>query len=217
MIIKGKIMKSYNQFYNKINANFQSIKKKQNYEFITKKQQRLLRKRNNQIRDIFHQSSRWIINYCIQNDIGTVVIGYNPEWKQKIELGKRNNQNFVQIPFAKLIQQLEYKGKMVGIQVIIHEESYTSKCSFLDNESIEKHEIYLGKRFRSISVNGKRLKCNLFKRSNNQRINGDINGALNILRKATFNEFAERWEGLVLTPLSVCFNRNCIQKPTIFT
>jgi putative transposase len=213
IVIKGGIIKSDNQFYNKVNAFLQSNKDKQHYEFQTKKQQRLLKKRNNQIRDTFHQASRWIVNYCIQNDIGTIVIGYNPEWKQEIELGKRNNQQFVQIPFVKLIQQIEYKAKMVGIQVITHEESYTSKCSFLDNESIEKHDPYAGKRLRSITINHQKMKCNLFRRGNGQRINGDVNGALNILRKATSNECAEKWEGLVLSPLSVRFNRNFIRKP----
>jgi putative transposase len=212
IVIKGGTVKSDNQFYNKINSFLQSNKDKQKYEFQTKKQQRILKKRNNKIRDTFHQASRWIVNYCIQNDIGTIVIGYNPEWKQEIELGKRNNQSFVQIPFAKLIQQIEYKAKMVGIAVIIHEESYTSKCSFLDNETIEKHDAYVGKRIRTITINHQKLKCNLFRRENGQKINGDVNGALNILRKATSNDYAEKWEGLVLSPLSVRFNRTFIRK-----
>jgi putative transposase len=215
IVIKGNIVKSVNQFYNKINAFLQSNKDQQKYEFHTKKQQRILKKRNNQLRDLFHKTSHWIIDYCIQNDCGTIVIGYNETWKQEIELGKRNNQNFVQIPFAKLIQQIEYKAKMIGIKVITHEESYTSKCSFLDHEPIEKHEIYSGKRLRTLQINGKKLKCNLFKRANGQRINGDVNGAYNILSKAVPNAFAEERVGLVLVPLSVRFKRNCIQKQTI--
>ena len=214
IVIKGMAVKSVNQFYNKTNAFLQSNKDQQKYEFQTKNQLKLLKKRNNQIRDIFHKTSAWIIAYCIQNDIGTIAIGYNETWKQEIELGKRNNQNFVQIPFAKLIQQLEYKAKMVGIQVITHEESYTSKCSFLDNESIEKHDVYCGKRLRTITINGKKMKCNLFKRGNGQKINGDVNGALNILKKAVPNGFAEERVGLVLVPLSVRFKRNFIQKQT---
>lgn len=190
-IIKGGMVKSMNQFYNKMNAFLQSNKDKQGYEFQTKNQQQLLKKRNNQIRDIFHKASRKVINYCINNDIGTIVIGYNKGWKQEITLGKRNNQNFMQIPFLKLIQQLEYKAKMVGIQVIIHEESYTSKCSFLDNESIEKHEVY----------QGKRIKRGLFKTSKGQILNADVNGALNILKKA-LPDALEGIEGLVLTPYS---------------
>jgi putative transposase len=202
-IIKGGIVKSINQFYNKTNAFLQSNKDKQGYEFQTKKQQILLRKRNNQIQDYFHKVSHKVIKYCIDHDIGTIVIGYNQGWKQEIDIGKRNNQNFMQVPFLKLIQQIEYKAHLIGIKVIVHEESYTSKCSFLDHETIEKHEIYGGKRLRTISIHGQNVKCNLFQRSNGQIINGDINGALNILKKAIPNVFAEEWEGLVLSPYSI--------------
>lgn len=193
IIIKGKIVKSINQFYNKINSFLQSIKDKQGYEFQTKQQMIILKKRNNQIRDCFHKISHWIIQYCIQKDIGTIVIGYNQQWKQEINLGKRNNQNFVQISFAKLISMIEYKAKMIGIQVIIHEESYTSKCSFLDNESIEKHEIY----------QGKRIKRGLFRSKEGKVINADVNGALNITKKVFPNAFCEGIEGLVLIPYSL--------------
>jgi putative transposase len=191
-LIKGGIVKSINQFYNKINSKLQSIKDQQQYEFQTKKQQRILKKRNNQIRDCFHKASRIIVNYCIKNDIGTIVIGYNEGWKQEINIGKRNNQNFVQIPFLKLIQQIEYKTQMVGINVITHEESYTSKCSFLDNEPIEKHGIY----------QGKRIQRGLFRTSKGQILNADVNGALNITKKALPNAFIEGIEGLVLIPCS---------------
>jgi putative transposase len=211
IIIKGMAVKSQNQWYNKINAFLQSTKDRQGYDFQTIKQKELLKKRNNQIRDIFHKTSRFVIDYCIKHDIGTIVIGYKENWKQKIDLGKRNNQNFVQIPFAKLIQQIEYKAKMVGINVITHEERYTSKCSFLDNETIEKHEIYSGKRLRTISIKGKQVKCNLFRRENGQIIHGDVNGAYNILQKAVPNAFAEEWVGLVLSPMSVSFKHNSLQ------
>jgi putative transposase len=192
-IIKGGIVKSINQFYNKINFFLQSNKDQQGYEFQTKSQLKLLKKRNNQIRDCFHKASRKMINYCIENNIGTIVIGYNEWWKQDIKIGKRNNQNFQQLPFAKLIQLIEYKAKMVGIQLITHEESYTSKCSFLDNESIEKHDIY----------QGKRIKRGLFRTSKGQVINADVNGALNITKKALPNAFLEGIEGLVLIPYSL--------------
>jgi putative transposase len=192
-IIKGGIVKSINQFYNKVNSNLQSMKDTQKYEFQTKKQMRLVRKRNNAIHDQFHKISKKIIKYCIQNNIGTIVIGYNELWKQRIRIGKKNNQNFVQIPFAKLISMIEYKSKLIGINVIQHEESYTSKCSFLDNESIEKHEIY----------QGKRIKRGLFRTSNGILVNSDVNGAYNIIKKAIPNAFAEGIEGLVLIPISV--------------
>jgi putative transposase len=192
-LIKGGIIKSCNQFYNKINAFLQSNKDKQQYDFQTKSQQKLLRKRNNQIRDCFHKTSHKVIDYCIENDIGTIVIGYNEGWKQDIKIGKRNNQNFQQLPFAKLIQQIEYKAQMVGINVITHEESYTSKCSFLDNESIEKHEVY----------QGKRIQRGLFRTSKGQILNADVNGALNITKKALPNAFIEGIEDMVLYPYSI--------------
>lgn len=214
IVIKGGTVKSVNQFYNKINAKLQSQKDKQGYAFQTTKQRKILQKRNNQIRDLFHKTSRWIVDYCIQNDIGMIVVGHNSKWKQKSNLGKRNNQNFVQVPFAQLIQQLEYKANMVGIQIFSHEESYTSKCSFLDNEPVEKHDTYSGQRLRSISVRGTKMKCNLFRCGNGRTINGDVNGAYNILRKAFPNGFAEERADVVLHPISVCFKHNCIQKLT---
>ena len=85
-------------------------------------------------------TSRYIINRLIENQIGILVIGSNPNWKQDINLGKKNNQNFVQIPFFKLIEQLKYKAKLVGIKVIINEESYTSKASFLDWDDLPVYE-----------------------------------------------------------------------------
>ena len=203
IVVKGGAAKSANQFFNKVNARLQLKKDLQGYKFQTKKQQRLWKRRNNQVRDTFHKVSREIIDYCISNGIGTMAMGYNATWKQELALGKRNNQNFGQLPFAQLVALMGYKAKLVGIQVLLQEESYTSKCSFVDNESIEKHEIYCGKRLRSISVNGKRVKCNLFKRTNGQIINGDVNGAYNILVKATPNEFAEGRAGLALVPHSL--------------
>jgi len=192
-VVKGGITKSLNQFYNKTNTFLQSNKDKQKYEFQTKNQLKLLRKRNNSIHDQFHKISRHIVNYCVKNDIGTIVIGYNQEWKQNINIGKKNNQNFVQIPFDKLIHQIRYKSEIVGINVILNEESYTSKCSFLDNETVEKHEIYCGKR----------IKRGLFRSSNGRIINSDVNGAYNILKKAIPNSFENGIEALVLEPYSV--------------
>jgi putative transposase len=195
-VIKGGVAKSSNQFYNKVNRNLQSKKDKQKCMFQTKKQQRILKKRNNQIRDYFHKVSRKVINYCIQNNIGTITIGYNKLWKQAINLGKRNNQNFVQIPFAKLVAMLNYKAQMVGIQVVTSEESYTSKCSFFDNEPIEKHDVYCGKR----------VKRGLFQTKNGNLVNADVNGALNITKKALPTAFAHGIEALVLEPYSLEIN-----------
>lgn len=113
------------------------------------------------------------MNHLVSNDITTLVIGYNKGWKQDITLGKKNNQNFVNIPFLMLINQLKYKAELEGIQVILQEESYTSKCSFFDNEDIKKQVTY----------KGKRIKRGLFKTSSGQLVNADINAALNIFKK----------------------------------
>ena len=195
IIIKGGMLKSVNQFYNKINAQLQSVKDQQGYTFVTKKQRKLLEHRNHKIHDIFHKVSRKVIEYCKENDCGTIVIGYNEGWKQEINIGKRNNQNFVQISYLKLIRMIQYKAKMVGINVIVNEESYTSKCSFLDNETIEKHEIYAGKR----------IKRGLFRTSSGQVINADVNAGYNIIKKAIPTAYAYGIEDVVLRPISVHF------------
>jgi len=144
-VIKGGVVKSINQYYNKERARIQSFyghKGKRTGKVMEK----LTIKRIKKINDYFHKTSRKIIEYCIMNDIGTVVIGYNPDWKQNCQMGKKNTQNFVTIPYYKLIQQLEYKATEQGITVIKQEESYSSKCSFLDNEPIEHHIHFLGRR-----------------------------------------------------------------------
>lgn len=149
--------------------------------------------RNKKIQDIIHKISRYIINHCIENNIGTIVIGLNLFWKQKVNLGKRNNQNFVQIPFSKLIKMVEYKAEEVGINVITDSEEYISKCSFLDNEELCHHDKYVGKR----------IKRGLFRSGKGILINVDVNAAYNIIRKVfpnAFNKLGYGIEGVVLHP-----------------
>ena len=177
VIIKGGVAKSINQFYNKQMAKFKSYKDKQGFPFETRKLRQFTRKRNNKIQDIFHKVSRRIVNYCIRHDFGTIIIGYNHAWKQRIDLGKKNNQNFIQLPFYKLIHQLKHKSQLVGISVIFIEESFTSKCSFLDGEAINKHERYIGRR----------VSRGLFKSKEGFLINADVNAGYNIIRKAIPN------------------------------
>jgi len=131
------------------------------------------------------------VKWLLDNKIGTLVIGKNDGWKQQINLGKRNNQNFVQIPHARFIEMLTYKAQLAGIKVILVEESYTSKCSFLDNEPIHKHEQYAGRR----------IKRGLFRASDGRLINADINGSANIMRKAIPNAFADGIGALAVPPL----------------
>lgn len=174
IIINGRPLKTINQYYNKKLSQLKSEQDlRKNKQYNKKKIQRLTFKRNNKINDYLHKSSRYIVNHLVSNNITNLVIGLNKEWKQETNIGRVNNQNFVQIPHTKLIEQLKYKCQLEGIKVIIREESYTSKCSFIDNEEICKHESYLGKR----------IYRGLFKTKENKIINADLNGALNILRK----------------------------------
>ena len=161
IIINGRPIKSINQYYNKM----LSKGKKRNV------------KRNFKIDDYLHKASKYLVNHLVSNDIPILVIGYNKGWKQDINIGKVNNQKFVQIPHSKFIDMIKYKCDKVGINVIITEESYTSKCSFKDSEDLKFHETYLGKR----------VKRGLFKNSDGSLINADLNGALNILRKVVGN------------------------------
>ena len=171
-IVDGKKVKHINQFYNKKIGEVKSELKKKNNKEKSHKTRQLTLKRNNKIDDYFHKASRYIINQAVFNDIRTIIVGHNKNWKQEVNIGKVNNQKFVQIPFDKLIHQLKYKGTLEGVNVIEVEESYTSKCSFIDNEGIEKHEDYIGKR----------VQRGLFQNSKNL-INADVNGSLNIMRK----------------------------------
>ena len=170
-IINGRPLKSINQYWNKQKAKLQSLLK--GNKKSSKQIQLITKKRNNRINTYLHKSSREIVNFLVSNKINTLVIGYNKEWKQNISIGKVNNQSFVEIPFYTFIKQLEYKCKLEGINVILTEESYTSKCSFIDNETLEKKDTYLGKR----------IKRGLFKTREGKLINADLNGSLNILKK----------------------------------
>ncbi len=174
IIVNGKPLKSINQYYNKKLA---KLKTKQDLNnktrHMTKRIYSLTNKRNNKINDYLHKSSYYIVNQLVSNNISTLVIGYNKNWKQGTNIGKKNNQKFVQIPFLTFINQLIYKCKLVGIQVELQEESYTSKCSFIDEETVKKHDDYIGKRIRR----------GLFRTKENIYINADVNGSYNILRK----------------------------------
>lgn len=190
IIINGKPLKSINQYYNKKLAKLKSELK--NEKKTSKRIKSLTNKRNNKVNDYLHKSSRLIVNYLVSNNINTLVIGKNKEWKQNAKIGKRNNQNFIQIPHTRFIEMLEYKCKLEGVITIITEESYTSKCSFMDNEPIKKHINYVGKR----------IKRGLFKTRKNRLINADINGSLNILKKVV---------GEFQYPIEVC------STPSVYT
>ena len=180
-IMDGRKLKSINQFFNKQNAKLQSIKDKQNIKRQTKQQYLISRKRKNKINDYINKTCRYIINYCLTHDIGTLVIGYNQSFQNKTNLGKRNNQIFTHLPFGKIREKLEYLCKRYNINYILQEESYTSKASFFDNDELP---IYNMDNPQTYEFSGKRIKRGLYQTKNNYRFNADCNGALNILRKS---------------------------------
>ena len=144
------------------------------------------------ISDYLHKTSRFIIDYCTQNNIGNIVIGYNENWKQEVNLGKVTNQKFCNIPYDKLVKMIEYKAKLVGIKVTLNEESYSSKCDSLALEPVQKQNVYLGKR----------LKRGLFQSSVGKLVNADVNGSLNILRKVIGDDFVRN-----------LINKSCMLQP----
>ncbi|MEQ6360611.1 transposase [Thermoanaerobacter thermohydrosulfuricus] len=188
IVINGKVIKSINQYYNKKKAELMSYVGNRGTSNRIKK---LSIKRDNKIKDLMHKISRFVANWCKQYDIDTLIVGYNAGWKQEIELGKINNQNFVSIPFNTFINMLKYKCEEEGITFILVEESYTSGCSFLDNEEISK-ENYNSNR---------RIKRGLFRSNKGILINADVNSGYNIIRKVFPEAFAEGIEGVGLHPV----------------
>ena len=197
-IIDGRKLKSINQYYNKINAKLQSIKDKQKIERTTLRQKRITRKRNNRINDYLSKAARTIVNYCLNNDIGKLVLGYNEDFQRKSNIGSINNQNFVNIPYGKLRDKLIYLCKLYGIEFKLQEESYTSKASFFDGDEIP---IYDKENLQEYIFSGKRIKRGLYQTSTGKLINADCNGALNILRKSK------------VVDLSVLYNRGELNTP----
>ena len=197
-IVDGRKLKSINQFFNKRNAKLQSIKDKQNIKKQTKQQYLISRKRKNRVDDYINKTCRYIINYCLSNDIGTLVIGYNQSFQNKTNLGKGNNQIFTQLPFGKIREKLEYLSKRYNINYILQEESYTSKASFFDNDDLP---IYNADNPQIYEFSGKRVKRGLYQTKNNYLFNADCNGALNILRKSK------------VVDLNVLYNRGELDTP----
>ena len=182
-IIDGRRLKSINQWFNKENARLQGIKDKQNFgSKPTKRQKAITRDRNNRVNDYMSKAARKVIDYCIQNDIGTLVVGYNETFQRNAQIGRVNNQSFVSIPYGKLREKLEYLCELNGITYVKQEESYTSKASFWDKDDIP---VYNEDNPKSYVFSGKRVHRGLYKCSDGKILNADVNGALNILRKSS--------------------------------
>jgi putative transposase len=191
LLVNGRPLKAINQRYNQHRADLQS--RLPAGQDTSHQLETITDNRNRRIKTELHRCAKLIIKTLLEAKIGTLVIGKNDGWKQAVNLGKRTNQNFVQIPHAQLIDMLTYKAQRVGIQVIVSEESYTSKCSFLDLEPVGKHDTYVGKR----------VKRGLFRATDGRLIQADINGSYNILRKVVPNAFADGIGAAVVQPVRV--------------
>ena len=182
-IIDGRRLKSINQWFNKKNARLQSIKDKQHFgKKTTNRQKALARKRNNRINDYMNKTARKVIDYCIDHDIGTLVVGYNETFQKDSNIGRRSNQTFVNIPYGKLRDKLEYLCELNGIIFVMQEESYTSKASFWDKDVIP---VYKSNDTEEYLFSGKRIHRGQYRTASGQVLNADVNGALNILRKSS--------------------------------
>ena len=191
-IMDGKVLKSYNQYWNKEKSRLQSILEIVNHKKKSNRLNQLTLKRTNKINDYMNKTSKYILDYCKDNDITHIVIGHNKDWKQESNIGKVNNQKFVNIPHNRFIELLKYKCENYSIEFIETEESYTSKT---DHSSLEEMK-HLEERA------GKRKYRGLFKQGNGKVINADLNGAIGILRKvideSLFKEIVNR--GFVINP-----------------
>lgn len=201
-LVNGRPLKAMNQWYNKRMKELKQCLPKEERERVTKQMEQITIKRNRQINHYLHATSKAIIDFLVQEGVGTIIVGKNPFWKQETNMGKRNNQNFVNIPHARLIDMLTYKAELVGIQVEVQEESYTSKASFLDLDPIptykpndESQYIFSGKRM------GRRNR--LYRTKDGRKICADVNGSYNILRKSRPDAFSEAKgvAGYVVHPL----------------
>ena len=180
-LIDGRRLKSINQWFNKQNACLQSVKDKQHYgKKTTRRQTALQRKRNNQVRDYMGKAAKQVVTYCIRNDIGTLIVGYNTTFQRSSDLGRRMNQVFVGIPFGILRRKLKYLCEMNGIRYVEQEESYTSMASFWD---LDEMPVYGEAGLVPPVFSGRRICRGLYQDRSGRRINADVNGALNIMRK----------------------------------
>ena len=190
-LVNGRPLKSVNAFYNKLRATLQATLPPGQY--TSHRLEVLADKRNRKIKHFLHWASRYIVEWMVRERLGTLIIGHNVGWKQEVDIGRVNNQNFVAIPHSTFIRLLTYKAQLAGIKVIVREESYTSKCSFLDLEPIRKHAAYCGRRVKRAE----------FVAADGRRIHADVNGSYNILRKGLPSAFARGIQGVVVRPVRV--------------
>ncbi len=188
-LVNGRTLKAMNQWYNKRMKELKLCLPKEDRERVTKQMEQITTTRNRQVNHYLHAASKRIMDFLVKEGVGTIIVGKNPLWKQETGMGKRNNQNFVQIPHAKFIDMLTYKASLVGIQVEVQEESYTSQASFLDLDPIPT---YKPDDDTAYSFSGKRIgrRNRLYRTRDGQIICADVNGSYNILRKRKPDAFA---------------------------
>ena len=190
-LVNGRPLKSVNAYYNKGRADLQAVLPPGQY--TSERLIALTDKRNRKVNHYLHWASRYIVDWMVSERLGILIIGHNLGWKQQVNIGAVNNQNFVAIPHSRFIHMLTYKAQLVGIKVIVQEEGYTSKCSFLDFEPIRKHAQYCGRRVMRAE----------FVSAQGQPIHADVNGSYNILRKGLPSAFARGIQGVVVRPVRV--------------
>lgn len=193
VIINGKGLKSINKYYNKQMSHYRRIAKRMNVLDCTNRMDKTTKRRNNKINDYMHKASKFVIDYVLENNINTIIIGNNKNWKQKSEMSKKVNQSFIGIPHQKFIEMICYKAETAGVNVIISEESYTSGTSFLDGEEPIKANYN----------KSRRVHRGLFISDNGIKINADVNGSLQIMKKVFPNVFSNGIEDVVLHPIRV--------------
>ena len=201
-IIDGRRLKSINQWFNKENSRLQSIKDKQHFnKKTTNRQKTIARNRNNKVNDYMSKAARKVIDYCIANDIGTLIIGYNETFQRNSNIGKQNNQNFANIPYGQFRDKLEYLCELNGIVFVKQEESYTSKASFWDKDDIP---VYNADNPKIYPFSGIRIYRGLYKTASGKTLNADVNGALNIMRKSNVVDLSILYgRGEVDTPVRI--------------
>lgn len=193
VVINGKGLKSINKYYNKNISYYQEIAKRMNGRDYTNRMNHLTMKRNHKIDDYMHKAGKYLIDYALVNHFNTIVIGNNKEWKQKSAMSKIVNQSFVGIPHRRFIEMVQYKAQNAGLNVILTEESYTSGTSFLDNEDPVEADYN----------KTRRIHRGLFVSNNGIKINADVNGAYQIMKKVFPNAYADGIEGAALHPVRV--------------
>ena len=195
ILIKGRPLKAINTYFNKQRSLLQSQLKTRNKQNYSNRLKALTHKRNCRVENYLHTASKRVIDWCVKHHIGMLIIGHNQNWKQEINLGKKNNQQFVNIPHYRLIEMLTYKAQLRGIKVVITEEAYTSQASALEQDKLPKYGEEKPK------FTGKRVFRGLYKTGENKLLNADINGSFNIIRKVIPDVIDQGIRGLPFNPV----------------